>query len=102
MFVSTLEKLCLPRYVGLNTREAVFTAVCSVVKLCLPRYVRLDTVVCVCLQVQDVFDESPFYVPVDSVSVMNGTDEGLSANFCTNNLIHPKIKQYIIIFMQKI
>uniref|UniRef100_A0A8C1YZP9 nucleoside diphosphate phosphatase n=1 Tax=Cyprinus carpio TaxID=7962 RepID=A0A8C1YZP9_CYPCA len=30
-------------------------------------------------EVQDVFDESPFYVPVDSVSIMNGTNEGLSA-----------------------
>uniref|UniRef100_A0A9J8D5I2 nucleoside diphosphate phosphatase n=1 Tax=Cyprinus carpio carpio TaxID=630221 RepID=A0A9J8D5I2_CYPCA len=28
-------------------------------------------------EVQDVFDESPFYVPVDSVSIMNGTNEGL-------------------------
>ncbi|XP_077096345.1 ectonucleoside triphosphate diphosphohydrolase 5 isoform X3 [Siphateles boraxobius] len=27
-------------------------------------------------QVQEVFDESPFYVPADSVGIMNGTNEG--------------------------
>ncbi|XP_043076570.1 ectonucleoside triphosphate diphosphohydrolase 5 [Puntigrus tetrazona] len=41
-------------------------------------------------EVQDVFDESPFYVPVDSVSIMNGTNEGILAwvtvNFLTGRL----------------
>lgn len=32
---------------------------------------------CVLYQVQEVFDDSPFYVPVDSVSIMNGTSEGM-------------------------
>ncbi|KAL0967700.1 hypothetical protein UPYG_G00255740 [Umbra pygmaea] len=41
-------------------------------------------------QVRDVFDESPFYVPDDSVSIMNGTNEGILAwvtvNFLTGHL----------------
>ncbi|XP_067274872.1 ectonucleoside triphosphate diphosphohydrolase 5 [Pseudorasbora parva] len=41
-------------------------------------------------EVQDVFDESPFYVPADSVSIMNGTNEGILAwitvNFLTGRL----------------
>ncbi|KAG1941765.1 ectonucleoside triphosphate diphosphohydrolase 5 [Pimephales promelas] len=41
-------------------------------------------------QVRDVFDESPFYVPADSVSIMNGTNEGILAwitvNFLTGRL----------------
>uniref|UniRef100_A0A8C8ID08 nucleoside diphosphate phosphatase n=1 Tax=Oncorhynchus tshawytscha TaxID=74940 RepID=A0A8C8ID08_ONCTS len=41
-------------------------------------------------QVQDVFDESPFFVPDDSVSIMNGTNEGILAwvtvNFLTGHL----------------
>ncbi|XP_010880522.1 ectonucleoside triphosphate diphosphohydrolase 5 [Esox lucius] len=41
-------------------------------------------------EVQDVFDESPFYVPDDSVSIMNGTSEGILAwvtvNFLTGHL----------------
>ncbi|RXN34899.1 ectonucleoside triphosphate diphosphohydrolase 5 [Labeo rohita] len=40
-------------------------------------------------EVQDVFDESPFYVPPDSVSIMDGTDEGILAwvtvNFLTDD-----------------
>ncbi|XP_045917215.1 ectonucleoside triphosphate diphosphohydrolase 5-like isoform X2 [Micropterus dolomieu] len=41
-------------------------------------------------QVQHVFDESPFLVPDNSVSIMNGTNEGLlawiSVNFLTGHL----------------
>lgn len=41
-------------------------------------------------QVQHVFDESPFLVPDDSVSIMNGTNEGIlawiSLNFLTGHL----------------
>ncbi|XP_010730205.2 ectonucleoside triphosphate diphosphohydrolase 5 [Larimichthys crocea] len=41
-------------------------------------------------QVQDVFEESPFLVPDDSVSIMNGTNEGIlawiSLNFLTGHL----------------
>uniref|UniRef100_A0A8C8HCP2 nucleoside diphosphate phosphatase n=1 Tax=Oncorhynchus tshawytscha TaxID=74940 RepID=A0A8C8HCP2_ONCTS len=41
-------------------------------------------------QVQDVFDESPFFVPDDSVSIMDGTNEGILAwvtvNFLTGHL----------------
>ncbi|KAM6954611.1 ectonucleoside triphosphate diphosphohydrolase 5 [Aplochiton taeniatus] len=41
-------------------------------------------------QVQDVFDGSPFLVPDDSVSIMNGTNEGILAwvtvNFLTGHL----------------
>ncbi|XP_024146919.1 ectonucleoside triphosphate diphosphohydrolase 5 [Oryzias melastigma] len=41
-------------------------------------------------QVQLVFDESPFLVPDDAVSIMNGTDEGIlawvSLNFLTGHL----------------
>ncbi|XP_067240683.1 ectonucleoside triphosphate diphosphohydrolase 5 [Chanodichthys erythropterus] len=41
-------------------------------------------------EVQDVFEESPFYVPADSVSIMNGTSEGILAwitvNFLTGRL----------------
>uniref|UniRef100_A0A671YPG9 nucleoside diphosphate phosphatase n=1 Tax=Sparus aurata TaxID=8175 RepID=A0A671YPG9_SPAAU len=41
-------------------------------------------------QVQHVFDESPFLVPDDSVSIMNGTNEGIlawiSVNFLTGHL----------------
>uniref|UniRef100_UPI003AAC89A1 ectonucleoside triphosphate diphosphohydrolase 5 isoform X2 n=1 Tax=Centroberyx gerrardi TaxID=166262 RepID=UPI003AAC89A1 len=41
-------------------------------------------------QVQDVFDESPFLVPDNSVSIMNGTNEGIlawvSVNFLTGHL----------------
>lgn len=32
-----------------------------------------------CRQIQLVFDESPFFVPDDGVSIMNGTDEGTAA-----------------------
>uniref|UniRef100_A0A673WDP5 nucleoside diphosphate phosphatase n=1 Tax=Salmo trutta TaxID=8032 RepID=A0A673WDP5_SALTR len=39
---------------------------------------------------QDVFDESPFFVPDDSVSIMDGTNEGILAwvtvNFLTGHL----------------
>ncbi|XP_041831927.1 ectonucleoside triphosphate diphosphohydrolase 5-like isoform X2 [Melanotaenia boesemani] len=41
-------------------------------------------------QVQHVFDESPFLVPSNSVSIMNGTNEGvlawISVNFLTGHL----------------
>ncbi|XP_038818576.1 ectonucleoside triphosphate diphosphohydrolase 5-like [Salvelinus namaycush] len=41
-------------------------------------------------QVQDVFDESPFFIPDDSVSIMDGTNEGILAwvtvNFLTGHL----------------
>ncbi|XP_026174132.1 ectonucleoside triphosphate diphosphohydrolase 5 [Mastacembelus armatus] len=41
-------------------------------------------------QVQHVFDESPFFVPDNSVSVMNGSNEGIlawiSVNFLTGHL----------------
>ncbi|XP_073708905.1 ectonucleoside triphosphate diphosphohydrolase 5 [Garra rufa] len=37
-------------------------------------------------EVQDVFDESPFYVPPDSVSIMNGTNEGILAWVTVNFL----------------
>ncbi|XP_010787034.1 ectonucleoside triphosphate diphosphohydrolase 5-like [Notothenia coriiceps] len=41
-------------------------------------------------QVQHVFDESPFWVPDDSVSIMNGTNEGIlawiSVNYLTGHL----------------
>uniref|UniRef100_A0A8C7JTC7 nucleoside diphosphate phosphatase n=1 Tax=Oncorhynchus kisutch TaxID=8019 RepID=A0A8C7JTC7_ONCKI len=41
-------------------------------------------------QVQEVFDESPFFVPDDSVSIMDGTNEGILAwvtvNFLTGHL----------------
>ncbi|KAK5853175.1 hypothetical protein PBY51_006987 [Eleginops maclovinus] len=41
-------------------------------------------------QVQHVFDESPFLVPDDSVSIMNGTNEGIlawiSVNYLTGHL----------------
>ncbi|TNM95113.1 hypothetical protein fugu_017872 [Takifugu bimaculatus] len=41
-------------------------------------------------QVQHVFDESPFFVPDNSVSIMNGTKEGIlawiSMNFLTGHL----------------
>uniref|UniRef100_A0A8C7WM35 nucleoside diphosphate phosphatase n=1 Tax=Oryzias sinensis TaxID=183150 RepID=A0A8C7WM35_9TELE len=41
-------------------------------------------------QIQLVFDESPFFVPDDGVSIMNGTDEGIlawvSLNFLTGHL----------------
>lgn len=32
-----------------------------------------------CSQVKHVFDESPFYVPSNSVTLMNGTNEGINA-----------------------
>lgn len=36
---------------------------------------------CMCrLKVRDVFDESPFYVPADSVGIMDGTNEGVIEN----------------------
>lgn len=34
-------------------------------------------------QVKQVFDESPFYVPSSSVTLMNGTHEGIKASFFT-------------------
>ncbi|KAJ8390822.1 hypothetical protein AAFF_G00099540 [Aldrovandia affinis] len=41
-------------------------------------------------EVQEVFDESPFFVPNNSVSIMNGTNEGVLAwvtvNFLTGHL----------------
>lgn len=41
-------------------------------------------------QVRDVFDESPFFIPDDSVSIMNGSNEGILAwvtvNFLTGHL----------------
>ncbi|KAM9553853.1 ectonucleoside triphosphate diphosphohydrolase 5-like isoform 3-T3 [Salvelinus alpinus] len=41
-------------------------------------------------QVQDVFDECPFFIPDDSVSIMDGTNEGILAwvtvNFLTGHL----------------
>ncbi|XP_051953970.1 ectonucleoside triphosphate diphosphohydrolase 5-like isoform X1 [Xyrauchen texanus] len=37
-------------------------------------------------EVQDVFDESPFYVPADSVSIMNGVNEGVLAWVTVNFL----------------
>lgn len=41
-------------------------------------------------EVQDVFEDSPFYVPADSVSIMDGTSEGVlawvSVNFLTGQL----------------
>uniref|UniRef100_A0AAY4B0P1 nucleoside diphosphate phosphatase n=1 Tax=Denticeps clupeoides TaxID=299321 RepID=A0AAY4B0P1_9TELE len=41
-------------------------------------------------EVKEVFDESPFFVPSDSVSIMNGTNEGILAwvtvNFLTGHL----------------
>ncbi|KAF3849670.1 hypothetical protein F7725_019389 [Dissostichus mawsoni] len=41
-------------------------------------------------QVQHVFDESPFLVPGDSISIMNGTNEGIlawiSVNYLTGHL----------------
>ncbi|XP_056619874.1 ectonucleoside triphosphate diphosphohydrolase 5 [Triplophysa dalaica] len=41
-------------------------------------------------QVRDVFDESPFYAPADSVGIMDGTNEGVLAwvtvNFLTGQL----------------
>ncbi|XP_062253307.1 ectonucleoside triphosphate diphosphohydrolase 5 [Platichthys flesus] len=41
-------------------------------------------------EVQEVFEESPFYVPGNSVSIMNGTNEGILAwvtvNFLTGHL----------------
>ncbi|GAA6097910.1 ectonucleoside triphosphate diphosphohydrolase 5 [Tachysurus ichikawai] len=41
-------------------------------------------------EVQDVFDDSPFYVPADSVSILSGTSEGVLAwvtvNFLTGQL----------------
>ncbi|KAJ8009481.1 hypothetical protein DPEC_G00089330 [Dallia pectoralis] len=49
-------------------------------------------------QVQDVFDESPFYIPDDSVSIMNGTNEGILAwvtvNFLTGHL-HSKTRKTV-------
>lgn len=43
-------------------------------------------------QVQRVFDEGPFLVPENSVSIMDGSDEGilawLSLNFLTGHLTH--------------
>ncbi|MCJ8743738.1 hypothetical protein PDJAM_G00097750 [Pangasius djambal] len=49
-------------------------------------------------EVQDVFDDSPFYVPADSVSIMNGTSEGVLAwvtvNFLTGQL-YPNTKKSV-------
>uniref|UniRef100_A0A8B9HK31 nucleoside diphosphate phosphatase n=1 Tax=Astyanax mexicanus TaxID=7994 RepID=A0A8B9HK31_ASTMX len=49
-------------------------------------------------EVQYVFDEYPFYVPADSVSIMDGTNEGIFAwvtmNFLTGNL-RPNIKRTV-------
>ncbi|KAI4885406.1 hypothetical protein NFI96_002820 [Prochilodus magdalenae] len=49
-------------------------------------------------KVRDVLDESPFYVPPDSVSMMNGTNEGifawLSINFLTGHL-RPNMKKTV-------
>uniref|UniRef100_A0AAV2KD19 nucleoside diphosphate phosphatase n=1 Tax=Knipowitschia caucasica TaxID=637954 RepID=A0AAV2KD19_KNICA len=49
-------------------------------------------------QVQHVFDESPFLVPDNSVSIMDGTSEGILAwitlNFLTGNL-SPPIQQTV-------
>ncbi|XP_039597697.1 ectonucleoside triphosphate diphosphohydrolase 5 isoform X1 [Polypterus senegalus] len=49
-------------------------------------------------EVQGVFDESPFYVPNDSVSIMNGTNEGILAwitvNFLTGNFYGKNFKTY--------
>uniref|UniRef100_A0A673I3G0 nucleoside diphosphate phosphatase n=1 Tax=Sinocyclocheilus rhinocerous TaxID=307959 RepID=A0A673I3G0_9TELE len=44
-------------------------------------------------EVQDVFDESPFYVPADSVSIMNGTNEGLSAKRTFEHVFTPQNTQ---------
>ncbi|KAM4693903.1 ectonucleoside triphosphate diphosphohydrolase 6 [Discoglossus pictus] len=45
---------------------------------------------------QDIFQSSPFQVGEDSVSIMNGTDEGIFAwitvNFLTGSLTNPKKK----------
>ncbi|XP_068198221.1 ectonucleoside triphosphate diphosphohydrolase 5-like [Antennarius striatus] len=38
-------------------------------------------------QVQHVFDESPFLVPDDSISIMNGTNEGILAWISVNFLV---------------
>ncbi|XP_062857451.1 ectonucleoside triphosphate diphosphohydrolase 5 [Trichomycterus rosablanca] len=49
-------------------------------------------------QVQDVFDESPFTVPTNSVSIMDGTSEGILAwvtlNFLSGHL-HPSTKNSV-------
>ncbi|XP_060773767.1 ectonucleoside triphosphate diphosphohydrolase 5 [Neoarius graeffei] len=49
-------------------------------------------------EVQDVFDDSPFYVPDESVSIMNGTSEGVLAwvtvNFLTGHL-YPNIRRSV-------
>ncbi|XP_026886899.2 ectonucleoside triphosphate diphosphohydrolase 5 isoform X1 [Electrophorus electricus] len=49
-------------------------------------------------EVQNVFDESPFYVPADSVSILSGTNEGILAwvtlNFLTGHL-YPKTKKTV-------
>ncbi|XP_062323181.1 ectonucleoside triphosphate diphosphohydrolase 5-like [Osmerus eperlanus] len=49
-------------------------------------------------QVRDVFDESPFLIPDDSVSIMNGTNEGILAwvtlNFLTGHL-HAQTKKTV-------
>ncbi|XP_053192909.1 ectonucleoside triphosphate diphosphohydrolase 5-like [Scomber japonicus] len=49
-------------------------------------------------QVQHVFDESPFLVPDNSVSIMDGTNEGIlawiSVNFLTGHL-HPQTKKTV-------
>ncbi|XP_058235312.1 ectonucleoside triphosphate diphosphohydrolase 5 isoform X1 [Hemibagrus wyckioides] len=49
-------------------------------------------------EVQDVFDDSPFYVPAESVSIMNGTSEGVLAwvtvNFLTGQL-YPNTKRSV-------
>ncbi|XP_030628843.1 ectonucleoside triphosphate diphosphohydrolase 5 [Chanos chanos] len=49
-------------------------------------------------EVQDVFDESPFFIPDDSVTIMNGTSEGILAwvtvNFLTGHL-YPNTKKTV-------
>ncbi|XP_076872872.1 ectonucleoside triphosphate diphosphohydrolase 5 isoform X2 [Brachyhypopomus gauderio] len=49
-------------------------------------------------EVQKVFDESPFYVPADGVSMLNGTSEGILAwvtlNFLTGHL-YPKTEKTV-------
>ncbi|XP_036437686.1 ectonucleoside triphosphate diphosphohydrolase 5 isoform X1 [Colossoma macropomum] len=49
-------------------------------------------------EVRDVLDDSPFYVPADSVSMMNGTNEGIFAwltiNFLTGHL-GPNMKRTV-------
>ena len=53
-------------------------------------------IVLLSFQVRDVFDESPFLIPDDSVSIMNGTNEGnvwacLPMSQSNRNLTHSSI-----------